>query len=1072
MEILSQAILISLNVLLLIRQTAQASAQASATSEVNQLASAIKRIDPNSPILLDENGNPRDKRALGVLLQGLVQAFGYNATPVQLASLPNPNTVGTVAAGPLSIDIRQASPGAAQAPAAPPMPAAPPASPPAAAMPAAMPAASVPRRRETLRFTGVVNFGNNSDILGHLRQYERLFHGSTTGRPPAPAGPPPAPAAAPAAAPARPPAAPARPAPAPAINPRTAQQRPPLLEPYFVPIPIPLSPNIQNFQDLQYPQRPIISFVTPNSVETSLESTTPTVIEHQYVNKEHKETKNVQSQKIIGDRNPNLDERRNNHQKIIENNNNREQEIILKNQNRPGYSDTSDEEAMDRSHEDNDQKDEREDDKEPEEGYAGDPQGEGSPTSNTEDQEEEVKEEDAGGESYNDQSQSPESEAGSEQYSQDASEEEQESPQKLPSDSTEKNELPKMSLEDAEEYVPQKYPSYYGIKLPIEEKPFQGPFMNSYGQSLENSGKIDDNVADYFQRFKNAQSGLFDAQSIITPQIHKRPWWIEGVPRDPIPRLHNDYKIPLQNKFEEYELRNPKSLKEQVTEEDEGKVGKQIRETYDKSSEGRGVKQEGRVKGRKKSEKSSKRRSPKAEAKIQEIKLENRIERKQLPLRSFDFVKYSPYYKPVQYFFSPESLQKSTQSILTDQNYERYRHRDDDPDGSGSSEESPEEQPPVTVKVDKSSRLTEHPESGQQPSEDDKSEQTHEAPANQEDFEGSSEQYSSDQTVTPGYGDSPDSGEATEDANTTPGPPSAYDYSGRAVAEDVNQEQETDPPIAEADKDYSEDSGQSEYHHESSGESSTAESEDEETPEDYKSQDSSSPTSYEATPIDEPPVTASPDELAGRDQQKELHLTEASSPGVEGVQDVRITTYNPVTYEWHSRNHNDDRQNAIPRSKIVQYEYPSPGEVGEDDGTSIPPQYLPYSGAAPVFSPFGNSPEPITPGDYLYGRRIEPLVNVRRGGTADEQNYNDDKGAEARVSERKIEGPTKGTSGRRTPKTDRHSETRRGSIRASPSSVSPSEFKSATSQRYVSEGPTGGTGAYSRGRSMGYPRYY
>ncbi|XP_011882631.1 PREDICTED: uncharacterized protein LOC105570205 [Vollenhovia emeryi] len=142
---------------------------------------------------------PRDKRALGLLLSGLAQIFGYTVTPIQFASLPNPNV--TAPAASKAVDVRQQT---------------------ASSQPKN---ATVPRQQETIRFTGVLNLGNNSDILGHLRQYEQIFHGrrgnaTTTARPSMP--------------PAKVP-----------VDPRTSSPtRPPLLAPFFVKIPLPIAPEL------------------------------------------------------------------------------------------------------------------------------------------------------------------------------------------------------------------------------------------------------------------------------------------------------------------------------------------------------------------------------------------------------------------------------------------------------------------------------------------------------------------------------------------------------------------------------------------------------------------------------------------------------------------------------------------------------------------------------------------------------------------------------------------------------------------------------------------------------------
>lgn len=166
----------------------------------------------------------RDKRALGLFLSGLAQIFGYTVTPIQLASLPNPNTTRPAAMSNSSMMMGMMMgmmPNKTQQA--------------AASRPAN---ATMPRRQETIRFTGVVNFGNNSDIIGHLQRYEQIFHGrgnnttmmSTMSPPPMPPAPmPPAP---------MPPAKLS-------VDLRTnVEDRPPLLAPFFVKIPLPIAPDL------------------------------------------------------------------------------------------------------------------------------------------------------------------------------------------------------------------------------------------------------------------------------------------------------------------------------------------------------------------------------------------------------------------------------------------------------------------------------------------------------------------------------------------------------------------------------------------------------------------------------------------------------------------------------------------------------------------------------------------------------------------------------------------------------------------------------------------------------------
>ncbi|XP_076752623.1 uncharacterized protein LOC143424452 [Xylocopa sonorina] len=113
---------------------------------------------------LDPN-NPRDKRALGLILSGLAQVFGYTVDPIQIGSLPNPSppSNGARASG----NNNQTATNSTQSSSS----------------------TAAPRQRETIRFTGLVNLGNGTGLLTQLEQYERLFHGngslsSTTVQPP------------------------------------------------------------------------------------------------------------------------------------------------------------------------------------------------------------------------------------------------------------------------------------------------------------------------------------------------------------------------------------------------------------------------------------------------------------------------------------------------------------------------------------------------------------------------------------------------------------------------------------------------------------------------------------------------------------------------------------------------------------------------------------------------------------------------------------------------------------------------------------------------------------------------
>ncbi|XP_078039154.1 uncharacterized protein LOC144471198 [Augochlora pura] len=104
-------------------------------------------------LYLDEN-NPRDKRALGLILSGLAQVFGYDVSPIQVASLPNPELPTVIALSSTNQTQQTVNASASSTTAS-------------------------PRQRETIRFTGVLNFGNNGSLQNHLQEYEQIFHGTS-----------------------------------------------------------------------------------------------------------------------------------------------------------------------------------------------------------------------------------------------------------------------------------------------------------------------------------------------------------------------------------------------------------------------------------------------------------------------------------------------------------------------------------------------------------------------------------------------------------------------------------------------------------------------------------------------------------------------------------------------------------------------------------------------------------------------------------------------------------------------------------------------------------------------------
>ncbi|XP_072757204.1 uncharacterized protein [Anoplolepis gracilipes] len=189
----------------------------------------------------------RDKRALGLLLSGLAQIFGYTVTPVQIGSLPNPTSIATSNAPRMTGNVVGQQVASTQPTSA---------------------NATAPRQQETLRFTGVVNFGNNSDIVGHLQRYEQIFHGrqnNATNVISQPVLMPMPPATV-------------------SLDPKAnSVTRPPLLAPFFVKIPLPIAPDlppatipIENFK-FSYPAPAVSILSESNESETPVQKEQETI---------------------------------------------------------------------------------------------------------------------------------------------------------------------------------------------------------------------------------------------------------------------------------------------------------------------------------------------------------------------------------------------------------------------------------------------------------------------------------------------------------------------------------------------------------------------------------------------------------------------------------------------------------------------------------------------------------------------------------------------------------------------------------------------------------------------------
>ncbi|KZC11332.1 PREDICTED: uncharacterized protein LOC107189403 [Dufourea novaeangliae] len=104
-----------------------------------------------------EEDSQRDKRALGLILSGLAQVFGYNVDGIQVAALSNPNSDPPTDGGATPLAANQSS----------------------SSNSSQTSSTAAARQRETIRFTGVLNFGNNGSVLNHLQEYEQIFHGGS-----------------------------------------------------------------------------------------------------------------------------------------------------------------------------------------------------------------------------------------------------------------------------------------------------------------------------------------------------------------------------------------------------------------------------------------------------------------------------------------------------------------------------------------------------------------------------------------------------------------------------------------------------------------------------------------------------------------------------------------------------------------------------------------------------------------------------------------------------------------------------------------------------------------------------
>ncbi|KYN04488.1 hypothetical protein ALC62_04712 [Cyphomyrmex costatus] len=472
--------------------------------------------------------NPRDKRGLGVLLSGLAQIFGYTVTPIQFASLPNPNATKSTAMSNLSkVDVRQHV---------------------ASSKPTNI---TVPRQQETIKFTGVLNFGNNSDILGHLQQYEQIFHGreNSTITIPRPAS----------TLPAKIP-----------VDPRTnSQTKPPLLAPFFVKIPLPIAPNLIPIDpvehlELSYPTAPASVSDSNENAETPVRKEQETV----YRNNEDTERYTVKEKEIYDEKDVKNPVSNHNYQLYIDElnkqQNNKHNELQRKQQER-NKNPKQQEEERDRDKADHKEEEINDRYRNREEEIA-DRNRDASKNESTEERRP----------TYHDD----EEEKGSaERYKEYASQ------KNLPNKSS-KQSPKKGEKEESEDYhddnsneqfngykQPENFDKYveigYNQQLPIGDYFHESNpevIRDSYGEVLDNKKLKDDRIAAYISMFRHpyVQTNAYDLQKVRNnlkdasrerneEETSAEDGYDEHLTR--LQKLREEYALP-ENKYEEYDLSN------------------------------------------------------------------------------------------------------------------------------------------------------------------------------------------------------------------------------------------------------------------------------------------------------------------------------------------------------------------------------------------------------------------------------------------------------------------------------------------------------------------------------------
>ncbi|XP_012054416.1 PREDICTED: uncharacterized protein LOC105617469 [Atta cephalotes] len=473
--------------------------------------------------------NPRDKRGLGVLLSGLAQIFGYTVTPIQFASLPNPNVTKPVAMSNMTkINVKQNV---------------------ASSQPANI---TVPRQQETIRFTGVLNFGNNSNILGHLQQYEQIFHGRqnntimmTTSQPASTLS-----------------------AKVPMDLGTNLQSQQPLLAPFFVKIPLPIAPNLLSIDpvenlELPYPSPPVsVSDSNENTETPVLEKNLRKEEEMVYRNHEDAERYTVKEKDIYDEKDVKKPMNKYNHQLHIDElnkqQNNKPNELQRKQQEHIKNLNQQEEE---RNHDEADHYKEEEINEryrnhkeeiadQNRDVSKNESTEERRPTHHDDDEEDESSMERH--KEYASQKNLPNN------FSKQSPKDEKEENEDYHDDHSNKQFNRYKQPEDFDKYVEIGYQ-----QLPIGDYFHEGNpevIRDSYGEVLDNKKLKDNRIADYVNMFKHpyVQTNMYDSQRVYNnpkdvsrEETSAEDGYDEHLIR--LQKLREEYALP-ENKYEEYDL--------------------------------------------------------------------------------------------------------------------------------------------------------------------------------------------------------------------------------------------------------------------------------------------------------------------------------------------------------------------------------------------------------------------------------------------------------------------------------------------------------------------------------------